>query len=89
MFVRAFREWWLSPTTAGDRVYGAMCGAWAGFWMAGLARFFAGLGGDVFMQLFIYAVGGALILGVAGVVFPKPVTVISFPFTFFAFSWSG
>lgn len=81
--IRKLREWWGSPTTAKDRVVGAIVGGFGGFWIGGLGRIILGALPVSLGEVAIWALATAMCGIGAGIAFPKPVTVILFPFSTF------
>lgn len=81
-----FLSWWNAPTTPADRAWGFALGAWAGLWL-GVIGHLVFDGSPVPLEALIwYAVATAVALAVAGLLFPKIVRCIAFPFAFFGVS---
>lgn len=80
---RKLREWWRSPTTAKDRAVGAVVGGFGGFWIGVLGRIVLGALPASLNEVVIWALATAICGIGAGIAFPKPVTVVLFPFSTF------
>ena len=79
----SFREWWNRPIRPSDRIWGALIGAFGGFWVGLLGRVFLG-GVPVSLTVLAYWAFGAAVAGlVLGAVFPKASTAVLFPFSTF------
>lgn len=74
-----FSRWWHSPIRRRDRLTGAMIGALAFFWIAGLGRL-AFAPSPALGQLALWALGGALLGALFGARYPRLITCLLFPF---------
>lgn len=81
--IRKLREWWSAPATAKDRAVGAVVGGFGGFWIGVLGRMILGALPVSLGEVAIWALATAMCGIGAGIAFPKPVTVILFPFSTF------
>lgn len=80
---RTLREWWQSPATGKDRVAGALIGGFSGIWIGVLGRIGIGTLPVSFSEVAAWACAIAIFGTCAGIAFPKPVTVVLFPFLIF------
>jgi hypothetical protein len=80
---RTLREWWQAPATTKDRAIGAFVGGLGGFWIGALGRIGLSATPVSLSELAIWALVIAAGGVVAGIAFPKPVTVVLFPLTVF------
>lgn len=81
--IQKLRDWWQSPATAKDRVVGGLVGGFGGFWIGVLGRIGFGALPVSLGEVAIWALATAACgLGI-GIAFPKPITVVLFPFSFF------
>ena len=78
-----FRSWWQAPATTKDRVLGATIGAIGCFWLGVLGRIIFGPLPASVSVLGWWAAGSAAIGVVLGVLFPKVVSCVCFPFSKF------
>ena len=81
--IQTLREWWQSPVTIKDRAVGALVGGIGGFWIGVFGRVGFGATPAPFGEVVIWASVIAVCGVVTGIVFPKPVVVILFPFSVF------
>lgn len=81
--LQAFRVWWHKPATPKDRFLGAMVGGFGCFWIGVLGRLLIGPMPVTFSTLVAWAVGSLFVGVVLGVLFPKSVSVVCFPFATF------
>ena len=72
-----FKSWWRAPATAKDRLLGAVVGAFAGFWLGLLSLAALALSSLQPVQFICIVVA---VCALAGVLFPKVITVVLFPF---------
>lgn len=77
-----FHSWWRRPATPADRVWAVVLGAWAGLWLGAIGRLVLGEMPVSLRELAWFAVASAGVLAACGLVFPKTVRCISFPFSF-------
>ncbi len=84
-----FKTWWSSRATLADRLWAFVSGAWAGLWLGAIGHIVVSDLPMSMTALFWFAVSAALVLGVAGLIFPKAVRCISFPFLFLSIFGSG
>lgn len=75
-----FRAWWSQPAIGRDRFLGAFVGVFAGLWIGALARIMLGDLPVSFADVLDYALLGAGAGLLLGLVFPKAVLVIGYPF---------
>ena len=73
-----FKVWWRAPATVRDRILGAIVGVFGGFWLGVLSYFALGSLSQPVTFVALVAVTRAV-----GVVFPKVVIVVLFPFSIF------
>jgi hypothetical protein len=78
-----FRLWWQAPATAKDRVLGAAIGAFGCFWIGVLGRIIFGPMPVSASVLGWWAAASILAGVVLGVLFPKVVSCVCFPFSTF------
>lgn len=78
-----FRLWWCAPTTKKDRVRGAIIGAGGFFWIGALGRIMIGSLPVDGSTVGAWALGSAIGGIVLGIVFPKIVSCLCFPFLTF------
>ncbi len=80
-----FIQWWQRPITTKDRLTGAMVGAFGCFWIGGLGRLIlvdVPVPVDViFWSVLWWAFGCAFAGLVFGLIFPKIITCVCFPFS--------
>ena len=81
--VTKFKEWWSRPVQTKDRVAAAFVGAMGGFWIGILGRLFLGPMPVAFTALGYWAIGSVIVGVILGLFFPKPVTVVLYPFSIF------
>ena len=65
-----------------DRVGAVVIGMIGGFWLGLLVRVFFGPMPVSFTALAFWAVGGVIVGAILGVIFPRVVSVILYPFAF-------
>jgi len=65
-----------------DRVGAVLIGMIGGFWLGLLGRVFFGPMPVSFTALTFWAVGGVIVGAVLGVIFPRVVSVVLYPFAF-------
>jgi hypothetical protein len=80
---RTFAEWWREPPTKPDRLLAFIVGGIGGFWVGLLGRVLLGPMPVSSTAVFEWAFGVAAFLALAGIAFPKPVTVALLPFSTF------
>ena len=86
--VKKFKEWWDRPLQSKDRVAAVFIGALGAFWVGTLGRLILGPM-PVAMNTLVYWAIASIIVGVIlGLLFPKPVTVVLFPFSMFGIGGS-
>lgn len=78
-----FRNWWSAPNTRKERMTAAVVGAIGGFWIGLLGRIMIGELPVSFSEAGYWALGAAMIFSLTGVLFPKAVLCICFPFSTF------
>ena len=76
-----FKEWWNRPITAVDRLFGALIGAFGGFWLLLPGRLFLGPTPVSFSKLGIWAAAGVVAGLVAGIMYPRATSIVLFPFS--------
>lgn len=81
-----FSNWWHSPIRRRDRVLGAVIGALAGFWIAGLGRLAFAPPSASLGQLAFWALGGLLLGAAFGTRYPRLATCLLLPFSLFGVS---
>lgn len=84
-----FGAWWRAPPTRRDRVLGAFVGGLGSFWIGVIGRVFLG---PLPVSLSVVVYWGALSAcagTILGILFPKTVTCICFPFSTFGGSVGG
>jgi hypothetical protein len=78
-----FRLWWHAPATTKDRVLGATIGGIGCFWIGALGRIIVGPLPVSVSIVGWWAAGGVAVGVVLGVLFPKVVACVCFPFSTF------
>lgn len=78
-----FLDWWKSPITKKDRITGAFVGSFAGFWIGALGRIALSDLPVAFKVVAMWGLAGAVIFSLLGVMFPKVISCICFPFSIF------
>ena len=81
--ITKFRVWWNRPLQTKDRLVAVFIGAIGGFWVCVLGRLIIGPMPVAFTTLGNRAIGGMIVGVILGIIFPKPVTVLLFPFSIF------
>lgn len=81
--VNDFREWWRRPATAKDRVTSGVIGAFGGFWVGILGRMILGPMPISIETLAWWALGSIICGAILGVLFPKVIGTLLFPFSMF------
>jgi hypothetical protein len=84
----SFSEWWRAATTPADRIWGFIYGAFGGLWIGLLGRVLLGPMPVSFSVAGQWALGGAVLLALVGIPFPKVVSCVAFPFAFSGFGGS-
>jgi hypothetical protein len=79
----SFVEWWRRPIRTRDRVGAFFVGAFGGFWVGLLGRVFLGAMPVGFTVLAYWALGTAIAGALLGVLMPRVVTVLLYPFSTF------
>ena len=80
---------WLTKTTAPkDRSRAAIIGFFGGIWVGLLGRLIFGAMPVSFSEVGLYALGVAMVCCLLGIVFPKIVSVLLFPFSIFGIGGS-
>ena len=78
-----FMEWWNTPNTKKDRYAAAIVGAFGGFWIGALGRIMLGKLPVSIAEVGLWALGGIMLFSLLGVLFPKVISCICFPFSVF------
>lgn len=78
-----FRTWWSAPNTLKDRITAAIVGSIGGFWIGLLGRILIGELPVSFSETGYWALGTALMFSMLGVIFPKVILCLCFPFSIF------
>jgi len=86
--VTKFKEWWHRPIQKKDRILAAVIGGIGGFWIGVLGRISFGSMPVAITTLGYWAIGAIVIGVILGVLFPKPITVVLFPFSIFGIGGS-
>ncbi len=87
--INDFKTWWATPTKTADRIKAMVIGSIAGFWI-GLILPFAIIDGGVSFTTIGYSIlAGIVIMGILGLIIPKWITVIFYPFAFMNIGASG
>jgi len=81
--IQGFSEWWNTPATIRDRVVSGMIGGLGGFWIGLLGRLLLGPQPVDIVVLGGWVVGTMVFLSVLGVLFPKVIGTICYPFSLF------
>ena len=79
-------NWWNSPIRKRDRLAGAVIGAMACFWIAGLGRLAFSAPPTSLSQLALWALGGAALGAAFGARYPRLATCLLLPFSTFGVS---
>jgi hypothetical protein len=83
-----FAEWWRAPTKPRDRVMGATIGGLGCFWIGVIGRLLLGPLPVSLATLGWWALGSVILGIILGVVFPKIIATVCFPFSLFGGSGS-
>ncbi len=75
--------WWKAPIRAKDRILGAVVGTLGGFWIGVIAWLMFGVVPAPLAAVIPWVIVAMAIAIILGIVFPKPVTVLLFPFSMF------
>jgi hypothetical protein len=86
MMLKRFHAWWHAPLTSRDRRLGVVVGGIGGFWIGLLGRVVLGATPAGPGEVIAWVVVGTVSCAVAGYRFPKPVTIVLFPFVMSGFS---
>lgn len=78
----SFNQWWRRPLRTRDRVGAVAIGVIGGFWVALLGRLILGPMPVSFSVLAFWAIWGVVAGAVLGVIFPRIISVILYPFAF-------
>ena len=78
-----FRTWWGKPIQRKDRFLGYFVGSFGGFWIGALGRIFIGEAPAPILTILLWGLISSVVFGFLGVLFPKHVTAILFPFSTF------
>jgi hypothetical protein len=81
-----FSEWWKKPNTRKDRIRGSLIGGIGYFWIMGLGRIILGELPVSIINVGVWAFSGVIIGAILGIIFPKIVLIICFPFSVFGIS---
>ncbi len=84
--LQRFFIWYRAPATRKDRIRAAIIGALGGFWIGLLGRILLGSLPVSFSVAGWWAMGSAATGLVLGLLFPKTVTCICYPFSIFGAS---
>ena len=79
----SFLDWWHRPIRTRDRVGAFFVGAFGGFWVGLLGRLFLGPMPVGFTGLAYWALAAASVCALLGVLMPRVVTVLLYPFSTF------
>ncbi|MDR1994246.1 hypothetical protein [Azonexus sp.] len=79
--IERFKLWWREPPTWRDRITGALVGSIGGFWIGILGRIILGPLPAPFSVVLLWGIGAIILFAVIGTIFPKPVSIILFPFS--------
>jgi hypothetical protein len=82
----SFNQWWHRPLRTRDKVGAVFIGAIGGFWVSLLGRLFLGPMPVSFTELGYWVLGGIVAGTILGILFPRVVSVVLFPFTFLGIS---
>ncbi len=78
----SFNQWWRRPLRTRDKIGAVFIGAIGGFWVSLLGRLFIGPMPVSFAALAYWAVGGIIMGIILGILFPRVVSVVLYPFAF-------
>ena len=78
----SFNQWWRRPLRTRDKVGAIFIGAIGAFWVSFLGRLFLGPMPVSFSELGYWAAGGIVVGIILGVLFPRVVSVVLYPFVF-------
>ena len=78
----SFNQWWRRPLRKRDRVGAVAIGAIGGFWVGLLGRLMLGSMPVSLSTLGYWAIGSVVVGVVLGVLFPRVVSVVLYPFSF-------
>jgi hypothetical protein len=73
-------EWWNRPIRTRDRILGFFVGLIGGFVAGALGRLFLGSPSFQLTELAWWAFGSMVLCSILGVLFPKLVTLVLYPF---------
>lgn len=81
--LQTFSAWWRAPATRKDRALGASIGGLGGFWIGPLGVLLIALAPVSIVTLMWAALAGGIAGVVLGMMFPKTVSIVGFPFALF------
>lgn len=81
--LQRFLTWYRTPATRKDRVIAAIIGAMGGFWIGALGRIIFGAMPVSFSVVGWWALASAVTGVVLGLLFPKTITCVCYPFSTF------
>jgi hypothetical protein len=77
----SIREWINRPMRPADRLWAIIIGLIGGFWLGLIVRLSFGPMPVSFQVLGYWIIGGMIVGGVLGYLFPRVVSIILYPFT--------
>lgn len=78
----SFNQWWRRPLRRRDRIGAVAIGAIGGFWVGLLGRLMLGPMPVSLATLGYWAIGSIVVGIILGVIFPRAVSVVLYPFSF-------
>lgn len=76
----SFNQWWRRPLRTRDKIGAVLIGAIGGFWVSFLGRLFVASMPVSLTELGYWAVGGIIAGIILGLLFPRVVSVVLYPF---------
>lgn len=83
------QSWWRAPATRKDRLVGAAVGGMSFFWFGLFGRLSLGATPALLSELVAWVLATVVAGVMLGALFPKPISVIGFPFTFLGMSFGS
>ena len=84
--ITSFHQWWRRPLRTRDKIGAVFIGAIGGFWVGLLGRLFLGSMPVSITTLIYWGVGGIIVGIILGIIFPRAISIILYPFAFLGIS---